>query len=131
MKCHPYEIRVVGILDASWAGWFDGLIVGYEEDGIDDQFYSILSGSMDQAALHGVLMRIRDLGLELISLSRSEEKVEGDIVNWLALFDQQQVRYVVLDRRADSALVEALRRRREWVVDFEDNESVIFTRRSE
>jgi hypothetical protein len=51
-------------------------------------------------------------------------------MDWLALFDQENVRFVVLDRTADSDLIERLRRRRGWIVDFEDRESMIFTRRS-
>ena len=65
-----YEIRLAGRLDAHWAAWFDGLTVTREADGT-----SVVSGRIaDQAALHGVLQQVRDLGLPLISVSR----VEGD-----------------------------------------------------
>jgi hypothetical protein len=60
-----YEIRVEGVLDSRWAAWFGGLRI---ETG-DTQ--TIISGSLaDQAALHGVLTRIGDLGLCLISVCR-------------------------------------------------------------
>jgi hypothetical protein len=61
-----YEIRLTGRLDAHWATWFDGLTVSQESDGT-----TVLSGRIaDQAALHGVLQRVRDLGLPLVSVAR-------------------------------------------------------------
>jgi hypothetical protein len=63
-----YEIRLTGHLDARWAAWFDGLTVGQEGDGI-----TLISGPVaDQAALHGLLQRVRDLGLPLVSVTRAE-----------------------------------------------------------
>lgn len=63
-----YEIRLTGRLDAHWAAWFDGLTVSQESDGT-----TVISGRIaDQAALHGVLQRVRDLGLPLISVTRLE-----------------------------------------------------------
>jgi hypothetical protein len=63
-----YEIRLTGRLDAHWAAWFDGLTVSQENDGT-----TVISGRIaDQAALHGVLQRVRDLGLPLISVTRLE-----------------------------------------------------------
>lgn len=60
-----YEIRVQGHLDARWAAWFDGLRVITQEDGT-----TALRGPVaDQAALHGLLQKLRDLGLPLISVS--------------------------------------------------------------
>jgi len=61
-----YEIRLTGRLDARWAAWFDGLTVSRDPDGT-----TVISGSIaDQAALHGVLQRVRDLGLPLVSVTR-------------------------------------------------------------
>jgi len=60
-----YEIRVVGHLSANWAARFEGLSIRHEPEG-----ETVLSGSLDQSALHGVLVRIRDLGLNLISINR-------------------------------------------------------------
>jgi hypothetical protein len=61
-----YEIRLAGRLDAHWAVWFDGLTVSQEMDGT-----TVLSGPIaDQAALHGVLQRVRDLGVPLVSVTR-------------------------------------------------------------
>ena len=61
-----YEIRLSGQLDARWSAWFDGMTVTAEGDGT-----TVISGSIvDQAALHGILQRVRDLGLPLISVER-------------------------------------------------------------
>ena len=63
-----YEIRLTGHLDARWAAWFDGLTVSHEGDGT-----TLISGPIaDQAALHGLLQRVRDLGLPLVSVTRVE-----------------------------------------------------------
>jgi hypothetical protein len=60
-----YEIRVRGHLDTRWAAWFDGLAIAPGSDGT-----TILHGPVsDQAALHGLLQKIRDLGLPLISVN--------------------------------------------------------------
>src|SRR4051812_25693984 len=59
-----YEIRIKGHLDDQWAGWFGGMILTLEENG-----NTLLAGPViDQAALHGLLRRVRDLGMQLISL---------------------------------------------------------------
>ncbi len=61
-----YEIRVVGHLDARWGVWFDGLTIRNEPKG-----EATLSGPVaDQAALHGLLARIRDLNLPIVALTR-------------------------------------------------------------
>jgi hypothetical protein len=61
-----YEICVRGRLDETWSEWLSGLELRSTSDGI-----TVATGPIqDQAALHGVLERIRDLGLELISLRR-------------------------------------------------------------
>jgi hypothetical protein len=60
-----YEIRVTGVLDARWAAWFDGLQVSGE--GGETVIRGLLT---DQPALHGLLARVRDLGLCLISVRR-------------------------------------------------------------
>ena len=60
-----YAIRVAGHLDARWAAWFDGLTVAHDGDGT-----TVISGPIaDQAALHGVLARVRDLGLQLVAVT--------------------------------------------------------------
>jgi hypothetical protein len=64
-----YEIRLKGHLEARWADWFDGLSLTQESDGT-----TVLSGSVvDQAALHGLLGKVRDLGLPLIAVQRRTE----------------------------------------------------------
>ena len=63
-----YEIRLTGRLDAHWAAWFDGLEVRSEKDGT-----TVIHGPIaDQAALHGLIQRVRDLGLPLVSVVRLE-----------------------------------------------------------
>jgi hypothetical protein len=63
-----YEIRIEGHISLSWSSWFEGLEIRYETGG-----ETVLVGPLvDQAALHGVLMRIRDLGLPLVSVNRVE-----------------------------------------------------------
>jgi hypothetical protein len=60
-----YEIRVKGHLDSHWAAWFDGLTLAHGSDGT-----TVIRGQVaDQAALHGLLQKIRDLGLPLISVN--------------------------------------------------------------
>jgi hypothetical protein len=63
-----YEVRLAGHLDGRWAARFDGLALRHEPDGT-----TVLSGPIvDQAALHGLLQRVRDLGIPLVSLTRPE-----------------------------------------------------------
>ena len=63
-----YEIRLKGHLDDRWAEWFEGLTITLEDNG--DTF---LTGPViDQAALHGLLKKVRDLGLPLLSVSPVE-----------------------------------------------------------
>ena len=60
-----YEIRVKGHLDERWAAWFEGLTVTPEENGD-----TLLTGRVvDQAALHGLLRKVRDLGMPLVSVN--------------------------------------------------------------
>jgi len=60
-----YEVRVAGVLDARWAAWFDGLAITRQGD------ETVICGLLpDQSALHGLLTKVRDLGLCLISVRR-------------------------------------------------------------
>ena len=63
-----YEIRVAGHLSVNWAARFEGMSMIRQPEG-----ETVLSGMLDQAALHGILASIRDLGLILISVRRIEE----------------------------------------------------------
>jgi hypothetical protein len=61
-----YELRIQDHLDTRWAAWFDGLSIDHEPDGT-----SVIRGAVvDQAALHGLLAKVRDLGLRLIAVRR-------------------------------------------------------------
>ncbi len=63
-----YQIRIKGHLGRTWTDWFAGLTITLEEDGD-----TLLTGPVpDQAALHGLLKRVRDLGLPLISINPLE-----------------------------------------------------------
>jgi len=63
-----YDIRLKGHLDTRWAAWFDGLTITHDSDGT-----TIMHGLVaDQAALHGLLQKTRDLGLPLISVNYVE-----------------------------------------------------------
>lgn len=62
-----YEIRIKGYLDPKWSDWLEGLSIIPQDNG-----ETLLSGSLpDQAALHGVLAKIRDLNLILVSVSQA------------------------------------------------------------
>jgi hypothetical protein len=65
-----YQIRVQGRLDASWSGWFDEVTIqaATAEDGTA---VTTLASRLDQAALHGILRRIRDLGLPLLKVKQA------------------------------------------------------------
>ncbi len=59
-----YKIRIKGHLSREWTDWFEGLTISLEEDGT-----SLLTGLVfDQAALHGLLKKVRDLGMPLVSV---------------------------------------------------------------
>lgn len=67
-EVHLYEIRLKGHLENRWADWFEGLEISLGEDGD-----TLLTGLVvDQAALHSLLKKVRDLGIPLISVNRVE-----------------------------------------------------------
>lgn len=74
-----YEIRIGGHLDTTWSDWFPGMAVRPEESGD-----TLLTGPVaDQAALHGLLRRVRDLGVPLLSINqvtqrRTHASTEGE-----------------------------------------------------
>jgi len=76
--CVPqYEIRVNGHLGSRWSGWFDGLNLTNEDDGT-----TVISGAVvDQAALHGLLAKLRDLGVPLISVSQMSTGEPTELTN--------------------------------------------------
>ncbi len=69
-----YEIRVEGRLDQRWLEWFDAINIAYEENGET----TLACAIRDQAALHGILNRVRDLGLALVSVKRVEPDSRTD-----------------------------------------------------
>ncbi len=61
-----YQIRITGHLGREWADWFEGLAITLEDNGD-----TLLTGPVvDQAALHGLLKKVRDLGMSLVSVTR-------------------------------------------------------------
>jgi len=72
---HPmvYRIRIKGHLGQNWKDWFNGLAITLEENGD-----TLLTGPVvDQAALHGVLKKVRDLGMPLLSVNRIKHGQPG------------------------------------------------------
>jgi hypothetical protein len=70
----PYEIRVAGHLDDDWSAWFDNLTIAHHADGT-----STLSGPIaDQAQLHGILARLRDVGSTLLSVHALNDALEEE-----------------------------------------------------
>ncbi|MGD9147890.1 MAG: hypothetical protein PVI80_20155 [Anaerolineae bacterium] len=75
MAQQVYEIRIEGHLGDSWSPWFEGMTIRHTERG-----ETVLTGSLvDQTALHGVLMKVRDLGLPLVTVTRVEQTGAGAI----------------------------------------------------
>jgi hypothetical protein len=74
-----YEIRLKGHLADRWAGWFGGLTITLEDSGD-----TLLTGPVvDQAALHGLLKKVRDLGIPLISVNRIKPgRADASDVQW-------------------------------------------------
>lgn len=65
-----YQIRVKGVLNENWSDWFDGLSISPQASG-----ETLLTGPVrDQSALHGILVKIRDLGLDLLSVTQIGEE---------------------------------------------------------
>jgi hypothetical protein len=65
-----YQIRIQGHLDEGWTTWFDGMVIRHETDGT-----TLLWGELeDQASLHGILAKVRDLSLPLIALQRVDKR---------------------------------------------------------
>lgn len=60
-----YRICIAGLLDPRWSAWFDGMTVVH---GVDET--ALLTGVVDQAALYGLIAKLRNLGLTLISITR-------------------------------------------------------------
>ena len=69
-----YEIRVQGRLDQRWSCWFDGLTLSYEGDDITVQRGPLV----DEAALHGVLSKVRDLAVPLLAVNRVQDNKQRD-----------------------------------------------------
>ena len=71
-----YQIRLRGQLDHLWSDWFEGLAITWDDNGD-----TLLTGSVaDQSALYGLLRKIRDLGVTLVSVNRLDASAEPDQV---------------------------------------------------
>jgi hypothetical protein len=85
-----YEIRLKGRLDGRWAAWFDGLSLTQQDDGT-----TVIHGPVaDQAALHGLLQKVRDVGVPLVSVIcvEPDQPVVPDVEPRQALTDSQEGR---------------------------------------
>jgi hypothetical protein len=72
-----YEIRVNGRLDSRWTAWFEGLSLTTEDDGT-----TVIRGPVvDQAALHGLLHKLRDIGIPIVSLARLPSEAPAELSN--------------------------------------------------
>jgi hypothetical protein len=66
-ETHTYEIRIQGHLAQRWSAWFDGMEITAADDGS-----TVIRGQIvDQAALHGLIQKVRDLGLPLLSVTNT------------------------------------------------------------
>lgn len=75
-KREVYQIRVKGVLDGKWSDWFDGFTITPQASG-----ETLLTGAVaDQSALHGLLIKVRDLGLPLVSVNHIEPS-QQDVVD--------------------------------------------------
>ena len=71
-KDQTYQIRIKEHIDDSWSSWFEGMTIRREESG-----GTVISGTLaDQTALHGILMKIRDLGLTLLEVKYINQSVQ-------------------------------------------------------
>jgi hypothetical protein len=68
-KSEKYRIRVSGLLSKNREKWFGNVTLSHTQDG-----ETILTGELDQAALHGILVKIRDMGLKLIAVETHTPK---------------------------------------------------------
>ena len=72
-ETQTYEIRIQGHLDDRWSAWFDGMELVAEADGS-----TLIRGRVaDQAALHGLIQKVRDLGLPLLTVTPTDPRQTG------------------------------------------------------
>ena len=71
-KPATYEIQVLGVLDESWSNWFNGMAIASEDASGDSPVTTLTGVVADQAALRGILERIWNLNLTLLSVNRVE-----------------------------------------------------------
>jgi hypothetical protein len=74
-----YQIRLQGHLRQEWTEWFEGLAITAEEGG-----ETLLTGRVDQSALHGLLRKVRDLGMPLLSVTQLESAPPVESDTWAA-----------------------------------------------
>lgn len=72
MTRHIYKIRVEGLLGENWKSWFEGLTIQHLDCG-----QTLLTAPLDQSMLRGILAKIGDLGLELVSVQQLEQDGSG------------------------------------------------------
>ena len=99
-----YEIRLAGRLEARWTAWFDGLTVSQAPDGTT----TIAGPVTDQAALHGLLQRVRDLGLPLVSVTRMDSAARRPLPRPASGHDPHQEHPMTTQSMRRSAFVAGL-----------------------
>ncbi len=73
-----YQIRIKGHLGRQWTDWFEGLTITQEDNG-----ETVLTGPVvDQAALYGLLKKVRDMGMSLVSVTQVQSDQTDHIQNW-------------------------------------------------
>ena len=77
-KPQMYQIRVQGCVDQSWSDWFDGMNLRVETDDHGTTFTTLSGIVPDQAALRGILARLWNMNLEVISVQQGDWPVDGD-----------------------------------------------------
>jgi len=75
-KASVYRIRVQGMVDQSWSDWFENMAIAPERESDDASITTLTGAVADQAALRGILLKIWDLNLTVISVARVETDAE-------------------------------------------------------
>lgn len=73
-KAATYQIQILGTLDAKWSDWFEGLVIAAETDDVGSPITTLTGPIVDQVALRGIMTRLWDLNVTLLSATRIQEE---------------------------------------------------------